>query len=67
MSSWVHGNIERVSSYNLMKMGSIYDAGINEGINTVDYQLRACETKHVLRGSILRKKRDGGKGPLHLD
>jgi len=59
----VHGNVERVTTDNLVKMGGVEHAGVDNGVDTVDDELRARESKHVLASDVLRKERGrGGEG-----
>ena len=63
----IHGDVEGVSSDDLMKMGSVLLARVDDRVNTVDDELRTSKSKHVLCGSILREERRGGEScPLHV-
>jgi hypothetical protein len=63
----VHSRVERVATNDLMEMGSVCHTGVDEGIDTVDDELRACESQHAaLSCDILGENRDGGESsPLH--
>jgi hypothetical protein len=54
--------VEGVSTDDLMGMGSGILAGSNERISTLDSQLRACESKHVLSRDSLAQKGASGEG-----
>jgi hypothetical protein len=67
---WVHGDVKSVTSNNLMKMGSVLLARVDERICSLNNQLRASESQHVpLRGDIAGKSRNGSEegSPLHRD
>ena len=50
-----------------MKVRSVGDARVDERVDAVDDELRACKTKHVLGGNLVRKKRDSSERGPHLD
>ena len=64
----VHGDVERVTTDDLVKMGREEHARVDDGVDTVDGQLRASKSEHALGGGILRQERHGGegRGQLHL-
>lgn len=65
---WVHGDVEGVSSNDLVKMRRVQHTRIDDWVGTLDNELRTREPEHVLSSRILRKQSDGGEcGPLHLD
>jgi hypothetical protein len=61
-----YGEVERVSSDDLMRVGRWTHARCDERVGTLDGQLRASESKHVLRSGRLRQKRASSKSfPVH--
>jgi hypothetical protein len=65
-----HGQVERVAAHNLVEMGGVADAGVDQGVDTVDDQLRASKPQHVLRSRTVGQQRNGrGEGSplMHLD
>ena len=66
----VHGNVESITTDDLVKMGSVLHAGVHEGISSLNNELRAGESQHLrcetLGGGILREERGGSDvGQLH--
>jgi hypothetical protein len=64
-----HGQVERVAAHDLVEMGRVADAGVDQGIDTVDDELRAGEPQHVLRNSAVgqqRNRRGEGSPLMHL-
>ena len=55
----------------LVEMGSVLGAGLDDGVCPLNNELRACETQHSvsLTGHILRQQRQRGDGRprMHLD
>lgn len=65
---WVHGDVESITPNNLVKMGSVLHAGVDERICSFDDKLRARKSQHILSGGIVRKSCSGNDGsPLHRD
>jgi hypothetical protein len=66
----IHGDVEGVSSNDLMKMGGELHAGVDKGIRPLNNQLRACKPEHAsLGGGLLREERgrnSSKSSPLHL-
>lgn len=61
----VHGDVERVATHNLVKMGGVEHAGVDDRVDTIDNELRAGKPKHGLAGNILREDRGrGGDGEV---
>ena len=66
----VHGDVKRISSNNLMKMGREFHARVDKGIRSFNDQLGACEPQHILTSGLLReerRKRSSKSSPLHVD
>jgi hypothetical protein len=64
----IHGDVERVTSHDLVEMRSVLYARVDKRICSLNDKLRASETQHVLSGSILRESRSSEEGgPLHRD
>lgn len=64
----IHGDVERIASNDLMKMGCVLHARVDERICSFNDELRAGEPQHVLGYSILRESRsDEQSSPLHRD
>lgn len=64
----IHGDIERVTSDDLMKMRCVLHARVDKRICSLNNELRASKSQHVLGSSILRESCSGKKsGPLHRD
>jgi hypothetical protein len=64
----IHGNVERISTDNLMKMRGVLHAGVHKRIGPFNDELRASKSQHILSSSILREgSRDEKGGPMHLD
>lgn len=62
----VHRDVERVAADNLVQVRRVGHARVDERVGTLDDQLRAGESKHVLRGDILPEQcRGGQRGPVH--
>jgi hypothetical protein len=56
-----YSKIEGISSDDLMCVRGRAHAGVDERIGTLDSELRASESKHVLRRGRLRQERASGK------
>ena len=68
VSGGVHGQVERVAADDLMEMGRVSLARVDEGIDTVDDELGAGKAQHVLRCGSICQQGNGGEGsPMHLD
>jgi hypothetical protein len=64
----IHCDIECITSNDLVKMRRILHARVHKRIRSLNYELRARESQHILGSSILRERRSCKKsGPLHLD
>lgn len=53
----VHGDVQGVTTDQLVKMRSVLHAGVDQGVDSVNDQLGACESQHrvsKLGGGILR-------------
>jgi hypothetical protein len=65
----IHGDVGRITSDNLMKIGSVFHARLDEGICSLNDKLRARKSQHVgLSSDIVwgcRSSEDSG--PLHLE
>lgn len=48
-----HSQVERVAADDLVKVGSVADTWVDEGVNAIDDQLGAGEAQHVLRDSTV--------------
>ena len=59
MGLWVHGDVERVSADNLVQMGRVEHARVDEGVDAVDDELGAGEAEHVLARDALRQEGGG--------
>ena len=59
----VHGGVEGVASDDLVQMGRVEHAGVDQGVGTLDDQLRAGESEHVeLSGGVGREERGASEG-----
>jgi len=62
----LHGRVERVAANDLVDMGGLQHAGVDEGIETFDDQPVALEAHHgglgELRGCLVREERRGAGG-----
>lgn len=64
----VHGDVESIASHDLMKMRRVLHARVDERISSLNNELGACKSQHVLSSNVLRECRGGEKsGPLHRD
>lgn len=66
---WLHSQVEGVTTNDLVKMGSVADAGVDERIDTVDNELGAGEPQHVLSGNSIGQQRKGrgeGRPRMHI-
>lgn len=50
---WIHGDVERVTSDNLMQMGRVLHPRVDKWVCSLDYKLRACKPQHVLSSNML--------------
>jgi hypothetical protein len=71
IGDWLHGQVEAISTDDLVKVRSIAHSWVNQGIDAIDNQLGAGETQHVElgNGAVDQQRRSGGEGsPLvHLE
>jgi len=59
----VHGDVERVSTDDLVQVWRVGLAGVDQRVDTVDDELGAREAQHVELGrGILRQQRGGSEG-----
>jgi hypothetical protein len=67
--TWInYCKVEGVSTDDLMRMWGRVHARCDERVGTLDGELRACESKHVLRRGRLRQERAGGESvPMHSE
>ena len=61
VSHGFHGGIEGVASADLMRMRGRGHPGVDQGVKTLDAELRAWEAHHLLCRGIGRKKRHCGE------
>lgn len=67
MRGRVHGDVEGVTSDDLMQMRGVCLSRIDDRVDTVDDQLGACETQHVLSRALLSEERHERESrPLHF-
>jgi hypothetical protein len=58
--------IEAIASNDLMSVRGWAHARVDKRVSALNSELRACKSKHVLRGSRLRQKRSGSESfPKH--
>lgn len=64
----IHGDVEGVASYNLVQMWSVLHARIHKRVCTLNDELRACKSQHVLPDSRVSESRHSEDDitPMHL-
>lgn len=66
MRGRVHGDVERVAADDLVQVRRVYLSWIDDWIDAVDDELRACEAQHVaLRASVRGKAEEGERREMH--
>lgn len=67
MRRWVHRGVEGVAPHDLVQVRRGDHAGVDQGVESVDDELRALETqhRHSLAGAMLREERYDEGLPLH--
>jgi len=62
-----HGDVERVASDDLMHVRRRKRTRVDQGVDTVDCQLRAAETHELLRRAQMRRPQCSNRGfDMHL-
>ena len=61
----LHGQVERVAADDLVQVGRVADARVDEGVDAVDDELRAREAQHVLGCRAACEQGHGGE-EMHL-